>query len=180
MTSVGRISRRETLRRGLAAAGLLATIPDWATPALAQGETEVPFTDIPANFSTNRGATSRLLDIRKIDGLITPKDQFFSVQHFGRPEIDAATFRLKVTGMVKRPAEFSLADLRAMRATELVAGYPNVTVPAGDVYGLPVGISFMGRAWSEAKLIALAYAYEQATRHRHPPQFLPTIDREHP
>ena len=56
-----------------------------------------------------------------------------------------------------------------------VAGYPNVTVPAGEISGLPVGISFMGRAWSEAKLIALAYAYERATTKRRAPGFLPTI-----
>ncbi|HEX6464372.1 MAG TPA: amidase [Vicinamibacterales bacterium] len=52
-----------------------------------------------------------------------------------------------------------------------VAGYPSVTVPAGDAFGLPVGLSFIGTAWSEPRLIALAYAYEQATRHRHPPAF---------
>jgi amidase len=55
-----------------------------------------------------------------------------------------------------------------------VAGYPSVTVPAGDVYGLPVGLSFIGKAWSEARLIALAYAFEQATAHRKPPAFLPS------
>jgi len=52
-----------------------------------------------------------------------------------------------------------------------VAGYPHVTVPAGFFRGLPVGISFVGRAWSEQKLIVLAYAYEQATKKRHPPTF---------
>ncbi|HYP00790.1 MAG TPA: amidase, partial [Pyrinomonadaceae bacterium] len=52
-----------------------------------------------------------------------------------------------------------------------VAGYPNINVPAGFVYGLPVGISFFGRAYSEPVLIRLAYAYEQATKHRRPPQF---------
>ena len=57
-----------------------------------------------------------------------------------------------------------------------MAGYPNVTVPMGFVFGLPVGLQFMGRAWSEPALIRIAYAYEQATRHRKPPAFLPTAD----
>jgi len=52
-----------------------------------------------------------------------------------------------------------------------VAGYPHITVPAGYFRGLPVGISFLGRAWSEPMLIKIAYAYEQATKHRHPPTF---------
>ncbi len=51
------------------------------------------------------------------------------------------------------------------------AGYPNITVPMGDVGGLPVGISFFGRAWSEPVLIEAAYAYEQATQHRIIPEF---------
>ncbi|HEY6051406.1 MAG TPA: amidase [Thermoanaerobaculia bacterium] len=52
-----------------------------------------------------------------------------------------------------------------------VAGYPHVTVPAGYAFGLPVGVSFFGRAWSEPALIRIAYAYEQATKHRKPPGF---------
>jgi len=59
-----------------------------------------------------------------------------------------------------------------------VAGYPHITVPAGYFHGLPVGISFFGRAWSEPTLITLAYAYEQATKHRRPPAFPPTADME--
>ena len=56
-----------------------------------------------------------------------------------------------------------------------VAGYPHVTVPAGQVAGLPVGISFVGAAWSEAKLIGLAYAYEQAARPRRAPTYAASI-----
>ncbi|HEX7794489.1 MAG TPA: amidase [Vicinamibacterales bacterium] len=61
-----------------------------------------------------------------------------------------------------------------------VAGYPSITVPAGFAYGQPLGISFIGRAWSEATLIKFAYAYEQATRQRRPPTFAATADLTKP
>ena len=57
-----------------------------------------------------------------------------------------------------------------------VAGYPHITVPMGFAFGLPVGVSFFGRAWSEPVLLKLAFAFEQATKHRKPPKFLKTAD----
>jgi amidase len=57
-----------------------------------------------------------------------------------------------------------------------VAGTPSITVPMGDIDGLPVGITFLGRAWSEPELLGFAYAYEQASHARKPPKFLPTVE----
>src|ERR1700675_2183174 len=117
------ITRRETLRRGLAATSLLGLASEWPIPALAQGETVVPFTDLPANFNPTPTADRRTLDIRKIDGPFTPADQFFTTQHLGHPVIDPATFALRVSGLVERPKSFSLADLRKMRSVELAFGF---------------------------------------------------------
>src|SRR5262245_11771994 len=67
-------------------------------------------------------------------------------------------------------------DEAAPSSVTSVAGCPQITVPMGMYRGLPIGLSFFGRAWSEPLLIKLAYAYEQATKHRKPPTFAPTVD----
>ena len=117
-------TRREILKGSLAVAGLsVFGIPEWALPALAAGETLVPFTDIPANANFTPAADRRNLDIRTIDGPFTPKDKFFTTQHYGHPEIDPAAFRLKISGLVDRPMSLSLGDLKKMHNTDLIAGF---------------------------------------------------------
>jgi DMSO/TMAO reductase YedYZ molybdopterin-dependent catalytic subunit len=117
-------SRRDMLKSSLALAGLgVLGLPEWALPALAQGETLVPFTDWPENFNPTPAADRRLFDTRTIEGPFTAADKFFTTQHYGHPVIDPATYRLKVTGLVDRPLSLSLDELRKLGSTELIAGF---------------------------------------------------------
>jgi DMSO/TMAO reductase YedYZ molybdopterin-dependent catalytic subunit len=119
-----RRTRRDVLKGSLALAGWsVFGVPEWVLPALAQGETVVPFTDFPANFNPTPGPDRRSFDTRKLEGPFTPADQFFTTQHYGHPTIDAATYRLKVTGLVDRPKSLSLDDLKKMGKEELIAGF---------------------------------------------------------
>ncbi len=117
-------SRRDILKGTLALTGLgIMGLPGWVLPALAQGETLVPFTDLPANANFTPAPDRRQLDLRTIDGPFTPPEQFFTTQHYGHPTVDAATFRLKLTGLVDRPQSLSLEDLRRIGTAELIAGF---------------------------------------------------------
>ena len=117
-------TRRTLLRGGLAAAGLgVLGVPEWALPVLAQGETVVSFTDVPDSFPLTTGVDRRIIDVRTIDGPFTPKDQFFTTQHYGHPTVDLATFRLNVDGLVERPISLSVDELRRMGSTDLAAGF---------------------------------------------------------
>jgi DMSO/TMAO reductase YedYZ molybdopterin-dependent catalytic subunit len=117
-------TRREILKGSLALAGLgVLGIPEWVLPALAQGETLVAFTDIPENVKWETPPDRRLLDVRTIDGPFTPKDRFATTQHYGHPDINPSTFKLKVSGLVERPTSLSLDDLKKMGGTDLVAGF---------------------------------------------------------
>ncbi|MGH7342900.1 MAG: molybdopterin-dependent oxidoreductase, partial [Candidatus Rokuibacteriota bacterium] len=117
-------TRRDILKGGLAAAGLgLFGIPEWALPALAQGETLVPFTDLPDNINWVPAPDRRLFDVRTIDGMFTPRDKWFTTQHYGHPDVDMTTYRLKVTGLVQRELSLTMDELKKMRSTDLVFGF---------------------------------------------------------
>ena len=119
-------NRRDILKGGLAAAGLgILGIPEWVLPALAQGETLVPFTDLPDPLTLVRGPEQRIIDIRTIpeNGQFTPTDQFATTQHYGHPVIDPATYRLRVSGLVDQALSFSIDELRAMPSEEIVVGF---------------------------------------------------------
>ena len=117
-------TRRDILKGTLIVAGLgVLDIPEWALPVLAQGDTDVPFTDIPDNVRWETPPDRRLLDVRTIDGPFTPADKFGTTQHYGHPTIEPAAFRLKISGLVDRPRQLSLDDLKKIGSTDLVAGF---------------------------------------------------------
>ncbi len=117
-------TRRDILKGGLTVAGLsLLGVPEWALPALAQGETLVPFTDLPDPLTLVRGPERRIIDIRRIRGQFTPRDRFATTQHYGHPVIDPATYQLHVSGLVDQALSLSLDELRAMPSREIVVGF---------------------------------------------------------
>ena len=117
-------SRRDMIKGSVALAGLgVLGLPEWAFPALTQDQTLVRFTDLPETIVLERTPDRRIIDIRGIDGVFTPSDQFFTTQHYGHPDIDTATYRLRVSGLVDRPLSLSLAELQAMPSRELVFGF---------------------------------------------------------
>jgi DMSO/TMAO reductase YedYZ molybdopterin-dependent catalytic subunit len=117
-------TRRQILKGGLAVAGLsVVNLPEWVLPALAQGETVVPFTDLPDNVRFDTPPFRRMLDLRTIDGPFTPKDKFATTQHYDHPEVDLAAWKLKVSGLVDKPIQLTIDDLKKMGSQDLVVGF---------------------------------------------------------
>src|SRR5258705_9716831 len=117
-------TRRDMITGGLAIAGMgVLNVPAWMLPALAQGETVVPFTDIPDNVRWETPPDRRLLDVRTIEGPFTPKDKFATTQHYGHPNLDPTTYRLKISGLVDRPTALSLDELKKIGSMDLIAGF---------------------------------------------------------
>jgi DMSO/TMAO reductase YedYZ molybdopterin-dependent catalytic subunit len=92
---------------------------------MAQGERLVPFTDVPDTFRVGpvRPNAVHYLDTREIDSYFTDNDDFYLVQHYGQPEVDNDSYRLRVTGMVDNELEFSLADLMNIDVMEQQVGF---------------------------------------------------------
>lgn len=121
-------SKRELLK-GAVGTGVLAatsalTIPG-LFPAMAQGERLVPFTDVPDTFRVGpvKPNSVHYQDTREIDSYFTDNDDFYLVQHYGQPEVDNASYKLRVTGMVDNELEFSLADLMQKDVFEQQVGF---------------------------------------------------------
>ena len=119
--------RREVLKSGLALGGLAATagMPFWSKLALAQGEELVPFTDVPEGYAVAPKApgVTHFVDTRYIDSFYTSNDDFYVVQHYGQPEVDVDNYRLRITGLVNKPLEFTLAELKQKPRFEIDAGF---------------------------------------------------------
>jgi len=117
------VNRREMLQGILSAGIALAGVSTWALPALAEGEEVIPFTDFPKDFNPEPRPGVRYFDTRTLQSFFPPSDQFFTVQHYGQPAVDASTYRLRITGLINRPLELSLADLKKRRRLEQVVGF---------------------------------------------------------
>lgn len=117
------LSRREMLQGLLISGTALAGTSGWPLPALAEGEEVVPFTDFPKDFTSTPRPGVRFFDTRTLDSFLPPGDQFFTVQHYGQPNVEFATYKLRITGLVDRPLELSLVDLRKRARMEQVVGF---------------------------------------------------------
>jgi DMSO/TMAO reductase YedYZ molybdopterin-dependent catalytic subunit len=146
------VRRREFLMQGGAAAGLALLgpgAPAWAFPT-RPGEEVVPWADPPPPIANPR-VVPRLLDWERLDAWTTPNDRFFVVAHYGTPEIDAASFRLEVGGLVARPLSLGLDQLKARPRREVAC-----TLECAGNHGFPWLTGAVGTArWAGTPLAPL-------------------------
>ena len=134
-------------------------MPLFAQEILEQSLAKPPITD-PTYLQKRtqartlaRAALDKMLTDNKLDAIVSPSNGPASI-------VDPVNGGVSFGSPTTLPA---------------VSGYPHLTVPAGNVSGLPLGLSFIGPAWSEARLLSLGFAFEQATKARREPEFLPNV-----
>ena len=123
-----KISRRTVLKKtvkGGMALGAIASLSQLGIPALAQGEQLVQFSDMPEDYSRGPALPggTHFLDTRQISSFYTDNQDFYVVQHYGQPELDVASYKLHITGLVENEKEFSLADLQRKSQVQIDAGF---------------------------------------------------------
>jgi DMSO/TMAO reductase YedYZ molybdopterin-dependent catalytic subunit len=118
------LTRRDVLQ-GLFAAGVALEFSGMSLPLLAQNEEVVPFTDLPAPAAPAAGAppAAPRFDPRELKDFIVPNDKFFAVQHYNTPTLDQAAYKLRIEGLVDKPIELSLADIKRRPRVEQVIGF---------------------------------------------------------
>jgi len=122
---INKISRRAAIQGGAALAGLAALgFPAWAASP-ANGEEVIPWTDVPQGFDPAGGTGPHSLDTRTLQksSFITPTDDFFAVQHYGPTQVDPATYKLRVSGLVNKEMELTLDQIKRRPHTEVIAGF---------------------------------------------------------
>ena len=123
------IRRREVIKGAISVGGIaagLSTASNLLFPALAQGERLIPFTDDASEAFSWRPIepnTTHWQDTREISSFFTDNEEFYLVQHYGQPEINNDSYRLKVTGMVDNELELSLNDLQTGDVIEQQVGF---------------------------------------------------------
>ena len=138
------VSRREMLKQaGLVSVGLAVTpVPGWPASWFKQEVTVVPFTDM-ANY---RGASRMAQDLRELTSWLTPTEDFFSIGHYGTPEVDASAYRLQVTGLVERPISLTLDELKARPKVEPTTVFECSGNSRGLVHGMVGNATWAGAA----------------------------------
>jgi len=119
--------RRTILKNGVALGGMAATasMPFWSQIAMAQGEELVPFTDMPEGYTVPpvQAGGIHYNDTSKLDDFYTPYGEFYIIQHYNQPEIEASNFSLGVTGLVNKELSLSMDDLKKFQKYEIDAGF---------------------------------------------------------
>lgn len=119
------ISRRAAIKGGAALMGLATLgLSGWSV-AQAGSEDVIPWADVPEGFDPSAGPGPHSLDTRTMQtsSFITPVEDFFSVQHYGPTQIDPATYKLRVSGLVNKEMELTLDELKRRPRRELIAGF---------------------------------------------------------